>query len=188
MRRPTCYIEAGHVHACGASMHGGHAGACLVFDVREILGRLEDSVKPYRGHGWNGNRRIKYVDRRRILPTDFSRFDTPEEFRSYFDEALFERTPGYGLDFFNSLYYQKSRDWLSEHEWRFSSALWQLPEDQLNEPISASYGTALKAVILGDNFASPQGICDAIDANASSSKPALFQCSWKAGAPVLNCI
>src|SRR5205823_6621608 len=157
---------------------GDHAGACLVFDAREIWRRLGKTVEPYQGHGWYGNKRIEYVDRRRHSPTDFSRFATPEEFRNYFDEALMERVPEHGLKFFNDLYFQKSRDWLSEHEWRFSCALWKLPKDQLDLPLSTPYGTALKAVILGDAFAFPQGVCDAMERTKEGPIPSLFQCNW----------
>lgn len=121
-----------------------HRGACVVFDKADLNLAVDQGTRHGNGDMWTfGN--IRYVDR-------------PMRYDLWLDEI--ERN---GLEtaiadlqtdrrWLMELYFTKNRDWESESEYRQVVVLWDLPVDKADEPVRAPFGSALQAIIVGEQF------------------------------------
>ena len=115
-----------------------HAGVCLVFDRERLTKNIEDdlfaqlNIRPY-------HHPVEYTPdgHRGALILDLGSVPVPVEpdfVQSYIEDHHYD------------LFFQKTWDWQSEHEYRFVTTA---PPDQ---PLYASYGDALVDIVAGEKF------------------------------------
>jgi hypothetical protein len=147
-----------------------HAGVCLVFDREEAIGRLGAEMNQL------GMFQMGPV---RYSPRGFS--STPastlvvDEFDGNRGVARFV------VDHEHDIFYSKTLDWASEHEFRFT-LMPNEEHDRGDYYVFVPYGSSLRAVILGEKFLAWQipaakNICDL------HGDLELMWLQWKVGLP-----
>jgi hypothetical protein len=154
-----------------------HQGAVLVFDTGTLLEVVEntrvDADVIRRSWGL-----VDYVDEQMTLTIDLA--DLRVRGVASIVENLIDRQHG-----FSQLYFRKNTDWESEREYRIVVARWNTAPGQSEAPIKVAFGSALRAVIFGED-SSYETRRRARDLLADYPSVELFRAVWLRGAPYLD--
>jgi hypothetical protein len=145
-----------------------HAGVCLIFDRERFTANVEASlhqqldVRPYHRHvGYSETGGESYYN----LP--LSQF--PDEVDDAFVKTYIEEHN-------DELFFQKTLDWQTEHEYRFVTTA---PPD---EPLYANYGDALVGIVVGWDIPDWERPAAIEAAHLVEIEP--VEMNWKMGEPV----
>lgn len=155
---------------------GKHTGACLVFDLASLVERA-DGDAPHGNGDFFTTGRVVYEDRPLSLRVDFDRV-RQEGLEAVLSEKQMGRNMG------GRLYLTKNRDWESEQEFRIVVVRWNVPETEEPKPLKVRYGTALRAVVLGEHF--PSSERSVIHHRRAARTIEIVSCRWVMGDPLLD--
>ena len=144
-----------------------HTGVCLVFDFEDLAGRIDRGYQLRDGE-YLINGPVSYIDKSLTLPMSI-RTSTLDNIH---DDVL-------ATDLINHLYLTKNRDWESEREHRFVILTWAYETDT---PIDIPFGTALRAVVLGEACA----LCSPASGLPRLETVDFYRCTWSRGTPSLQ--
>jgi hypothetical protein len=82
------------------------------------------------------------------------------------------------------LFFTKNTDWQSEDEVRVLALLWKWSEEVAG-PLDLPYGDSLRAVVLGEDFGTPDWLHQALKSRSLPEEDVL-RASWVDGAPILK--
>jgi hypothetical protein len=153
-----------------------HRGACLLLDTSEVTamtGRIPAVDGRYTIWG-----KVKYADLPIEIPISGT-FQTMDEVNAAIEDFTDKRWSISGL------HMTKNLDWQYETEVRLAFIDLKLPDHELDTPIYVPVGTALKAVILGEQYPAPDLLAHGARALLGTTAPEFFRCSWVGGSPSL---
>ena len=139
-----------------------HTGAVLVFDKGALLAALDEARQMADGDVFAVSP-VKYQDRAfRLRLTGAYR--TVEEIRDALDDLT-----GSGRDIAD-LYFTKNSDWASETEFRVVVLLWNPDGTRSFTPLDLSYGSSLRAIVLGERFDGSDWLTPAVEGRGVRSE------------------
>jgi hypothetical protein len=153
-----------------------HKGACVVFDYRLLADSLDKARRLEDGDVFSISP-MKYVDKPLHIALQGS-FATKAEIQ----DALYELTDD-GRNIAD-LFFTKNTDWQSEEEVRVLALLWKWSEEVAG-PLDLPYGDSLRAVVLGEDFGTPDWLHQALKSRSLPEEDVL-RASWVDGAPILK--
>src|SRR4029077_1004609 len=112
-----------------------HMGVCLAFDFEKLIKNIKADLlgqlgtEPYHAP-------MEYTEAGRESYQHLSIGDFPEEIDEDFVRKYLEKN-------WDELFFQKTLDWQTEHEYRFATTA------SPDEPLYADYGDALEGVVVG---------------------------------------
>lgn len=145
-----------------------HAGVCLVFDRERLKANVEAElhrqlgVRPY-------HRQVEYSETGAESYFHLQLGQFPDEV----DDAFVEK---YIEDHNDELFFQKTLDWQTEHEYRFATTA---PPD---EPLFVDYGDALAGVVVGFDIPDWERPAAIEASHAVGIEP--VEMNWKMGVPL----
>lgn len=190
--RLACFTldrKAGFAADAGALFHRGwararmwsqyaenHRGACLVFQRDQMVGQV-DEERPIRDGDLFSCGRVVYEDKPLRVAMTLSGVH-PSGALEVLDS--YQITRGVA----GELYFTKNTDWSAENEFRIVVVRWNLPWEELNDPLDIPYGPALRAVVLGERFPD-SNLKELQEELARFPDVETWQCTWEGGSPHL---
>jgi len=154
-----------------------HSGACLVFKRQELI----ELVDEHRPHG-NGDLftygRVTYQDQALTVPLPWT--DVVDQgIEAVLDDFQIRK------DAATHLYTTKNTDWESEQEFRIVYVQWDVPDENMDVPISIPFEASLDAIVLGEHFPDTERNVMQLRAGMPAEID-LLQCQWHSGVPILT--
>jgi hypothetical protein len=151
---------------------GDHTGACLAFTRDVFVGQVDDH-RPVRDGDMFSCGRVVYSDKPLKLAIKLVKIDRRDAL-GVLDDYQIERGVA------GELYFTKNTEWVSETEFRVVVVHWNLPADQMREPLRIPHAPALRAIVLGERF--PDADLDRLRAEMNRYPGVeLVRCMWEGG-------
>jgi hypothetical protein len=154
-----------------------HTGACLVFDMTELVDAVDSARKIGNGDVFSISP-VRYADKPLRLPL-FGAFADVAAIQSALDDLTSDGKQ------IADLFFSKNTDWQSEDEVRILVLLWAPSSAIALEPLDLPYGDSLKAIVLGEDFGDPAWFRAAV-ADRGLSEDDVLRADWVDGAPTLK--
>jgi hypothetical protein len=122
---------------------------------------------------------VKYADRPIEIPISGA-FGTIDEVNAAIEEFADKRWS------VSDLHMTMNLDWQYETEIRLAFIDLKLPDHEFDTPICVPLGTALKAVILGEQYPAPDLLVHGARSLLGTAAPEFLRCSWVGGRPNLQ--